>query len=73
VVDRALLGAPPAEACGEYESCQGHTWIKDLDMKHPNRPLAFVWSHTTKRWRTKREMVRMDRVKMFAREAINDQ
>ena len=55
----------PADACGEYDSYQGHTWIKDLDTRMSHWPLAYVWSHTTKRWRAKREMVRMDRVKLF--------
>lgn len=56
----------PIDACGEYDdNYQGQTWIKDLDMTHPDWPLAFVWSRTTKRWRMKREMVRLDRVRLF--------
>lgn len=55
----------PKDASGEYTSFQGLTWIKDLDAKDPKWPLARVWSHTTKRWRKKRQMIAMDRIRLF--------
>ena len=56
----------PEGAAAEYRDYNGHlTWIKDLDLRDPNWVLAFVWSWTTKRWRSRREKIRMDRVKTF--------
>ena len=58
----------PDGATGEYQDynqASNTTWVKDLDLKQPDYPLAYVWSWTTKRWRSKREKIRMDRVRMF--------
>lgn len=56
----------PPDAAAEYKDYRGDTtWIKDLDLRAPDYPLAYVWSHTTKRWRTKREHICMDRVWPF--------
>ncbi len=56
----------PADATGVYRDHQGNiTWIKDLDLKQPNYPLAYVWSFTTKRWKSKRELIRMDHLRLF--------
>jgi len=55
----------PADASGEYKTYQGKTWIKDLDMSEPRWPLAYLWSHTAKRWRKKRQTVDMKRVVLF--------
>lgn len=57
----------PADALGEYKDYHGReTWIKDLDQKTPNYPIARIWSHTTKRWRAKRERIYLNRVRLFA-------
>jgi hypothetical protein len=57
---------PPENACGEYRDYRGDTtWVKDLDLTNPHRPLAYVWSRSSKRWRTRREMIRMERLRLF--------
>lgn len=56
----------PPDACGEYLDYKGDvTWIKDIDLKQPHYPVAYVWSWTTKRWRARREFIRMDRARIF--------
>lgn len=56
----------PEGACGEYSDYNGDaTWIKELDLKRPDWPLAYVWSWTSRRWRSKRQKIRMDRVRLF--------
>ena len=53
----------PTDATAQYKDYKGDTtWIKDLDLTNANYPLALVWSYTTKRWRMKREFIRMDLV-----------
>lgn len=56
----------PTDAVAEYRAYNGEaTWIKDLDQKNPSWPLAYVWSNSTKRWRSKREKIDLSRVKMI--------
>ncbi len=57
------LPIPPDGATAAYTGFQGSTWIKDLDLSNPDYPMAYVWSYTTKRWRAKRERIRMESVR----------
>jgi hypothetical protein len=58
---------PPEDATGEYQDYNGvTTWVKDIDLKQSNYPVGRIWSLTTKRWRLKRELIRVDRVRLFA-------
>lgn len=62
-----MIDVPP-DATGEYRDYKGDTtWVKGIDLREPNYPLAFVWSWSSHRWRKRRELIELDRLRLIDR------